>query len=171
MNIEQSVSQLQGTHSDLWETWLDAIFLTSREGIILHVNQSALTLLQAEGPKQLLGRSILDFLPAEEHALANERRSRLRQGLSVHNILEGHFITCQGRRIKTIRSVAPGQFAGQPVLQTVVRDISEHEQMQLSLRQLEENFAKVFRTSPDSITIASMSDGRILEVNEFRFIR
>ena len=166
MNIEQSVSQLQDTHADVWETWLDAIFLISLEGIILHVNQSALTLLQAEHPQQLLGHPILDFVPVEEHTLANERRSRLRQGLPVHNILEGHFITCQGRRIKTIRTVAPGQFAGQPVLQIVVRDISEHEQTQLSLRQSEDKFAKVFRTNPDSITIAGMADGHILEVNE-----
>jgi len=162
----ESTQALQQSYNDLLDASLDAIFLTSLQGIILHANQRAFKLLQAKNKEQLLGHSILDFMLPEEHALANERRQRLCQGLAVESQQAGVFLTCQGQRIKTLRTVVPGLYDNQAVLQTLVRDISEHERIQRSLLRSEERFAKIFRSTPDSITISRMEDGLILEANE-----
>ncbi|MFI5369417.1 MAG: PAS domain S-box protein, partial [Spirochaetia bacterium] len=47
----------------------------------------------------------------------------------------------------------------------VARDMTENRRMVEALRQSEEKFSKAFHGSPDSITISSMEDGVLLEVN------
>jgi PAS domain S-box-containing protein len=45
-------------------------------------------------------------------------------------------------------------------------DITERKRAEEALRKSEEKFSKAFKASPEAITIASMADGRYLEVNE-----
>ncbi|QIZ72533.1 PAS domain S-box protein [Oxynema aestuarii AP17] len=45
-------------------------------------------------------------------------------------------------------------------------DITERQRMEEALRVSEDKFSKAFRSSPDSIAIASLADGRYLEVND-----
>ena len=48
---------------------------------------------------------------------------------------------------------------------TSARDITEQREATEALRLSEEKFAKAFDSSPDSITISSLTDGTLLEVN------
>jgi len=48
----------------------------------------------------------------------------------------------------------------------ILADITERKQMEQALRDSEEKFHKAFDTSPDSITITSVADGKIIECNE-----
>jgi PAS domain S-box-containing protein len=48
----------------------------------------------------------------------------------------------------------------------VVEDISERKKSQEALQQSEEKFSKVFRASPALISISTLSNGRMLDVNE-----
>ncbi len=52
------------------------------------------------------------------------------------------------------------------ILEGIVVDISERKQMEQALEDSKEKFYKAFHRSPDLITITSLSDGRIIEVNE-----
>jgi PAS domain S-box-containing protein len=57
--------------------------------------------------------------------------------------------------------------AGKPLRMTGTNyDITEHKQAEEAFRQSNEKFTKVFRTSPDSITITRLADGTYLEVNQ-----
>lgn len=55
---------------------------------------------------------------------------------------------------------------GQPILLSVVRDISERKKAEKALRASEAKFAKAFQASPDAILITSVPQGKIVEVNE-----
>ncbi len=56
---------------------------------------------------------------------------------------------------------------GTPRLSTaVIQDITGRKAMEESLRQSEEKFYKAFHSSPDVIVIASLSDGKVVEVND-----
>lgn len=50
-----------------------------------------------------------------------------------------------------------------------VKDITERKQAEKELQQSNEKFSKVFKTSPDSITISRLSDGTYLEANQSFF--
>jgi PAS domain S-box-containing protein len=53
-----------------------------------------------------------------------------------------------------------------PALFSIIHDVTERKQAEESLRVSEEKFSKAFNTSPEAITIASMEDGRFIDVNE-----
>jgi PAS domain S-box-containing protein len=48
----------------------------------------------------------------------------------------------------------------------IIRDITECKQMENALRASEEKFEKVFRSSPQALTITGLNDGRFIEVND-----
>ena len=52
------------------------------------------------------------------------------------------------------------------VFRPIVQSISEREQAVQALRESEMRFRTVFRTSPDSISISRLEDGRLVDVNE-----
>lgn len=55
--------------------------------------------------------------------------------------------------------------AGESLILTIVRDITEKKMAEEELRLSEERFSLAFRTSPDSLTLTNISDGRIIDVN------
>jgi PAS domain S-box-containing protein len=55
---------------------------------------------------------------------------------------------------------------GEACLLGIIRDVSERKQAEEALRLSEERFAKAFRASQDAIAISTVSDGRIIEIND-----
>jgi len=61
--------------------------------------------------------------------------------------------------------------SGKPfVIEGALYDISERKRIEDALRVSEEKFFKSFRSSPDSIAISALADGRLIEVND-SFVR
>jgi len=48
----------------------------------------------------------------------------------------------------------------------IAHDITEHKQAEEALRESEKKFSTAFHSSPDTITISRLQDGKFLEVNE-----
>jgi PAS domain S-box-containing protein len=72
-------------------------------------------------------------------------------------------VTCEDGTVKTM--VISGAYISDKVF-VLFDDFSERKQAEEALRKSEEKFSQVFRTSPDSIVIARLSDGKILDVNQ-----
>ncbi len=58
------------------------------------------------------------------------------------------------------------EWDGQTCLISVLRDITDRIKAQEALRKSEEKFSKVFKSSPNMVTIATLDEGRFLEVND-----
>jgi PAS domain S-box-containing protein len=56
--------------------------------------------------------------------------------------------------------------SGEDEVVVIVRDITDRKLAEIALRLSEEKFAKSFRSSPHSMTISTLKDGRIIEVND-----
>ena len=54
---------------------------------------------------------------------------------------------------------------GKKCLLTVIFDITERKRAEEARRRLEEQFALIFRNSPEAVTISSESNGRYVDVN------
>ncbi len=76
-------------------------------------------------------------------------------------------IIAKGGQVKTLHiAIAHVSIGGEVFAYSSFLDITERKQAEDALRQTSEKFAKIFNTSPDSITITRLSDGKYLEVNK-----
>jgi PAS domain S-box-containing protein len=57
-------------------------------------------------------------------------------------------------------------YAGQKLVFSVVRDISERKRMEQALRESEEKFSTAFQAIPESVSIATLNGSIFLDVNE-----
>ncbi len=57
-------------------------------------------------------------------------------------------------------------YEGRELLFVTVYDITERVKAQKALEKSEERFKKIFRTSPDAVTISRIDDGKYIEINE-----
>ena len=55
---------------------------------------------------------------------------------------------------------------GRPAIVGSLVDITEHKRAEEALRESEDKFKAVFRNSPDALYVATLEEGRILEVND-----
>jgi PAS domain S-box-containing protein len=96
-------------------------------------------------------------------------RKKLVQGLKTHGFvdnLEAQFRSKSGKIIDGLMSAAIIELKGIPHLINITRDITGRKQVEKELRESEELFSKIFKTSPIPITIADTSKGILTEVND-----
>jgi PAS domain S-box-containing protein len=95
----------------------------------------------------------------EEILLAMRRRQ------TVHN-METHLIRADGRKTHFLYSGGHITVDGEECILSMTVDITELKEAQEALKRSEEMFSRLFHLSPDIITLARFSDGRLVEVNE-----
>lgn len=78
-----------------------------------------------------------------------------------------HRYVSKAGQIRWVRkTVAPFEYEGRPAVLLYLVDITEHRQMEEALRLSSEKFSKAFRSSPDPICVATLDEGRFIEVND-----
>lgn len=116
----------------------------SPEAMIVHVddkialaNKAAAELLGIESPKQLQGRSFLDFVHPDSHAVVNRRNRYIdKQGQGVP-FIEEKYVRADGRAIPVEVAAIPFRYKGRSAIQCVVHDISKRKQDEEALRESE----------------------------------
>ncbi len=144
----------------------DLAWLKDRESRFIAVND-AFGKVCRRSPESIVGHTDLDFFPEE---LARHYRADDREVIATgrRKALEEKLVDADGasRWIETFK--APVFNDAGEVIGTagIAHDITHRRQMEQSLRESEEKFAKAFQSSPDAVLIARRKDGRLLEVNE-----
>jgi PAS domain S-box-containing protein len=140
----------------------DGIVILDQNGAVYEANHRFAEML-GYSPEEVLKLNVWDW----EYLYPPEQ---VREMIRTVDEAGDHFITQHKRKDGTTYDVEistnGAMFAGQKLIFCVCRDISERTRMEKALRESEEKFSKAFHSSPASISISRLSDGKFIEVNE-----
>lgn len=151
--------------ASLFELAPEAMLLTDGQGIVLRVNAEFASLFGYR-PEEIVGRLIDDMIvPADLKSEATAAGDTVHAG--KRSFLETERCRKDGSPIAVSVHCTPikcddgswGSFS-------VYKDISQRRRAEHALQQSEEKFEKAFRASPDALVISTVTDGRIIEVND-----
>ena len=123
----------------LVESSPDGILIVEDERIAF-VNPAAVNLFGANGPDQLVGRSLFDLLDAESQGSVRELFSRWRAGGSALP-LDAKIVQADGRVRDVSVTGAPVAHEGDGAVQVIVRDVGGQKDAERALRESEERLA------------------------------
>jgi diguanylate cyclase (GGDEF)-like protein/PAS domain S-box-containing protein len=147
---EAALAEAEGRYRALVELAPDAVVVSSG-GLVEYANPAALRLVKAASPRDVLGKSLESFVHPEEHARYRERLAYLSAGPGATGFEERRVRCLDGSEVLT--EVASVSFLehGRLVLQTVVRDVSEHKRAREALAEREQRFRDVVEASGEYV--------------------
>ncbi len=157
----------------LSEERLDQIISTAQEGIwiidknnkITFVNETLCNILGYKA-KEIIGKSLYDFLVVDDIIIAEEKINKRKKGKS--EIFEFRFLRKDGKHIWT-------NIASNPVFDksnnydgivAMISDITEKKNSQFKLQESEESFKLLFKCNPNPMYVYDADTLFFLEVND-----
>ncbi|MDX2481394.1 MAG: PAS domain S-box protein [Desulfuromusa sp.] len=160
--LQQSLQVVQDNSDrckDIIEFAADAIFMGDPAGNIIAANQSAAT-LSGYSYAELVEMNLGQLFTEAEQQRAPLRYDLLKQGKTVKTER-----LCSRKDGTTVPVEMHSRMLPDGSYHSVMRDMSEHRQIEESLRLSEEKFSQIFKLSPEAITLTSMDDGRYIDAN------
>jgi PAS domain S-box-containing protein len=179
---EAAIRRSEARNRALVDAIPDLMFRIRRDGTYLdckteHVSDVLLP------PEELVGKTVYDVLPPD---LAQQRMYYVEQALQSGKIqrfeyrlrLNGDSTVSQLYQHNSDASSIPPErrllrdyearivVSGEDEVLAIVRDITDRKLSEDALRLSEEKFSKAFRSSPNPMTITTLLEGRLIEVND-----
>ncbi|HJS36915.1 MAG TPA: PAS domain S-box protein, partial [Burkholderiales bacterium] len=147
---EEARNEAEERYRSLVELAPDAV-VVSCGGIIEYANPAAARLIRARSPEEVLGRSMESFVHPEHVQRYRERLGILSAGPHATGFEERRLRCLDGTEI--VAEVASVSFLerGRLVLQTVVRDVTEHRKVREALAEREQRFRDVVEASGEYV--------------------
>ena len=158
--MEASLQESKARYREVFEFAVDGILLGSPVGRINGAN-FRMQKLAGRTLDQLLGRSIWElFDPDELNSLP----------LDFDGLDNGNVVTHERHLRRPDGSTLPVEMHSKKMpdggYQSIFHDITERRLSEAALRKSEEKFSRAFKVSPEAMTIASMEDGKYLDIND-----
>jgi len=139
------------------------ICIAAMEGELLYANQAILDIYGYSSLEEMKAVPKKRHYTSESYAEYKERRE---SGKPTPSNYEVSIIRKDGKIRHLTAFHKAVVWNGEVQFQTIYQDVTEGKQAVEALRESEEKFAKAFRASPDAISIVTVDDGRIIDVNE-----
>jgi len=157
--------QSEVRYRELVENMTEVVYSTDLAGRITYVSPSV-ERLYGYKPEELIGRSMLEFVPPEDQGDLSQRMADRIAGRTPWTV-ERRVLTKTGEARWILGSSRAVMQEGRPIGVTgFIMDVDDRVTAEQARRDSEEKLSKMFRLSPDAISISSVEDGRFLEVNE-----
>jgi len=133
---------------------------------IVYVNPALVELLRADSPDQLIGRPALDLCaPDCRDRVAARIQCHLR-GEETSRRDEQRWLCLDGSTVDVESTAVPIIYDGRTAIYVLARDITGQVSAEKALSESESKFSVAFHNSPLPMTLASIVDGTLYEVNE-----
>lgn len=133
---EQSLRESEDRYRALVETLPDAIFVVSEERIVF-VNPSAVKLLGAQRPEQIVGKDASEIVHPDSLASMRSRVSSSYQTGLATPPKEHVLLALDGSPVEIESAAIPITWEGLPAIEATARDIRERKRTQARLQEYE----------------------------------
>ena len=149
-NYRSSLRLTEQNYRDLAHSSPDAIFVYVEEKIIF-ANNTALKMLRAENPEEVVGRGIWDFIPAGSHKSLKRAVDLIIHNQKSYISTEDRMITVDGEIIDIEISSTYFNFNGKNGVQAFIRDITKRKKAEELLKSSEKDYKIIFETTGTAI--------------------
>ena len=165
--VEMACKEAEERFRGLVESTSDMIWQVDQNAVYTYVSPKIKDILGYE-PKEVVGKTPFDLVSEDDTEEIAKAFVEIANKMEPFYGLENWNVHKNGSLVLLETSGIPiidekGQLAG---YRGIDRDITERKKAEEALRLSEEKFSKVFRNSPNAITITGLDDGAILEINE-----
>ncbi len=165
--VEDACKEAEERFRGLVESTSDMIWQVDQNGVYTYVSPKIKDILGYE-PDEVVGKTPFDLVLEDETEKITNAFIEIANKKEPFFGLENWNVHKNGSLVLLETSGVPildekGQLVG---YRGIDRDITERKKAEEALRLSEEKFSKVFRNSPNAVTITRLSDGIILEINE-----
>ncbi|HSP21871.1 MAG TPA: EAL domain-containing protein [Planococcus sp. (in: firmicutes)] len=133
-------------------------------GDITFVNRACLNMVNARAEHELVGKSVLGFVPPENREAIKERVSRMVSGEGEAPI-EQELVIPGGKALEVEIRGARMEFEGKPSIQLILRDITEQKKVRRKLEESEQRYQSLFIHNPEGV-YSMDAQGKMLNVNQ-----
>ena len=158
---EKELHRSQERYQSLFEDASDAILVHDLQGRIQEVNPRAEALFGFDA-ETLVGRSVQDLHTPGEEETAQEKLGVLRAGDTFRAV--SRYERSDGSAFWGEVSADATRIAGETVVRSMIRDVTERREVERKLRESEERFRGMFENAAIGIAILD-EEGRIVEAN------
>jgi PAS domain S-box-containing protein len=128
-NAEQALRESEERFRAVVESSPDCIVVAVDERVA-YVNPAGANIFAISNWKEVIGRSVYDFVPLDLHEEVRARRQSVLERGMFAEIKDGRLLRMDGSSI-TIEAIAvPFVYSGQPAIMNLIRDISERKRIE-----------------------------------------
>jgi PAS domain S-box-containing protein len=131
VQAEEALRESEEKYRALVETSFDGI-LIHQDGSIVYANAPAIRLFGAGSAKEIIGRTVLSFVPPEFHPLVFKRMTSATR--ETQPVIQEKFLCTDGSLIDVDVVAIPFVWKNRPAVHVVFRDITERKRAEDALR-------------------------------------
>lgn len=143
----------------------DGIFVNSL-GRIVFANPTAVEILDANSPQDLIGREALDFVHPDFWQIARNRVGRVTERGESPPAMEQIYRALDGREFPVEATASPIVYEGKQAVLSVFRDLTDRKRTEKALIDSEKRFRSLYHKTP--VMMHSIgTDGRLVNVSDY----
>jgi PAS domain S-box-containing protein len=159
-NLKNKINEIQNQFQAIFEQTSDGIFIANSEGTYIDVNQAGCAIL-GYSKEEILGKKLKDLLTKEKIDIKPIKYDQL--GSSKTSISIKKLLHKSGKIIYV--EVSDKKLDNGNLIQ-IIKDITDYDILSKKLKASEEIFSRIFKLTPNALSIISMGNGKVLEVND-----
>ncbi len=174
--VEGRLRESEGKYRTIIEQSFEGIILIDSDGTVIECNRACEAILGLDR-SSMVGQKTWDIFRQLSIGTVRTESDVAMFREATLSLIQGRSARYQGSSEVTFRrsngdirviqqTIFPIRREAGNRLGVILQDITGRKENEEALRRSEEKFSRVFHTTPDSVTITRLSDGRYIDINE-----